>query len=209
MGRVDLNYEDQYYSNDINYIAGTDEAGRGCLLGPVVAGAVILPKDFHSPLLNDSKKLSEKQREEAYQIIKDNAIAWAVAIVDAETIDKINILNASRLAMVSALNKLNHPIDMILTDAMKMDVNIPYEAIIHGDAKARCIAAASIMAKVTRDHICYELDKKYPNYHIAKHKGYGTKEHLKILRELGPIKGLYRYSYAPVKRCFIKTIKLI
>lgn len=205
---MSLDYEKQYYSQDIKYIAGCDEAGRGCLLGPVVAGAVILPQGFHCDLIDDSKKLSEKQREEAYQIIKENALAWAVAEVSAEEIDEINILNASRKAMMLALSKLNHPIDMVLTDAVKMNLEIPFEAIIHGDAKAQCIAAASIMAKVTRDHICYELDKKYPEYGIAKHKGYGTKFHLDKLEKYGPIKGLYRYSYAPVKKFFIEKIKL-
>ena len=205
---MSLDYEQQYYSKDIQYIAGCDEAGRGCLLGPVVAGAVILPKDFKCDLINDSKQLSEKQREEAYQIIKENAISWAVAEVSAEEIDEINILNASRKAMVMALNKLNHRYDMILTDAVKMQTDLPFEAVIHGDAKAMCIAAASIMAKVTRDHICYELDKKYPDYQIAKHKGYGTKLHMEMLKKYGPIKGLYRFSYGPVKELTIEKIKL-
>ena len=205
---MSLDYEQQYYSKDIKYIAGCDEAGRGCLLGPVVAGAVILPKDFKCDLINDSKQLSEKQREEAYQIIKENAIAWAVAEVSAEEIDQINILNASRKAMFLALEKLNHKYHMILTDAVKMKVDIPFEAIIHGDAKAMCIAAASIMAKVTRDHICYELDKKYPEYQIAKHKGYGTKLHMEMLEKYGPIEGLYRFSYAPIKKFKIEKISL-
>lgn len=205
---MSLDYEKQYYSKTIKYIAGCDEAGRGCLLGPVVAGAVILPKNFKCDLINDSKQLTEKQREDAYQIIKENAIAWAVAEVSPEEIDQINILNASRKAMVMALEKLNHQIDMILTDAVKMQTDLPFEAIIHGDAKAMCIAAASIMAKVTRDHICYELDKKYPDYQIAKHKGYGTKLHMELLKKYGPIKGLYRFSYAPVKAFTIEKIKL-
>ena len=205
---MSLDYEQQYYSKDIEYIVGCDEAGRGCLLGPVVAGAVILPKDFKCDLINDSKQLSEKQREEAYLIIKENAIAWAVAEVSPEEIDQINILNASRKAMIMALEKLNHKIDMILTDAVKMQTPLPFEAIIHGDAKAMCIAAASIMAKVTRDHICYELDKKYPEYQIAKHKGYGTKLHMELLKKYGPIKGLYRFSYAPIKEFTIEKIKL-
>lgn len=205
---MSLDYEQQYYSKEIRYIVGCDEAGRGCLLGPVVAGAVILPRGFKCDLINDSKQLSEKQREEAYQIIRDNAIAWAVAEVSPQEIDKINILNASRKAMMMAMEKLNHEYDMILTDAVKMQVDKPFEAIIHGDAKALCIAAASIMAKVTRDHICYELDKKYPEYKIAKHKGYGTKLHMEILEKLGPIKEIYRYSYAPIKNLFIKKINL-
>ena len=205
---MSLDYEQQYYSKDIKYIVGCDEAGRGCLLGPVVAGAVILPKDFKCDLINDSKQLTEKQREEAYQIIKENAIAWAVAEVSPQEIDKINILNASRKAMILAMEKLNHKYDMILTDAVKIQTDLPFEAIIHGDAKAMCIAAASIMAKVTRDHICYELDKKYPEYQIAKHKGYGTKLHMEILEKYGPIKEIYRYSYAPIKNLFIKKINL-
>ena len=203
-----LDYEQQYYSKDIKYIAGCDEAGRGCLLGPVVAGAVILPKDFQCELINDSKQLSEKQREEAYEIIKENAISWAIGVVSAEEIDEINILNASRKAMQIALSKLDHSYDMILTDAVKIKTDKPFEAIIKGDAKAMCIAAASIMAKVTRDHICYELDKKYPEYQIGKHKGYGTKLHLEILEKFGPIKSIYRFTYAPVKKSLIKSIKL-
>lgn len=203
-----LDYEQQYYSNDIKYIVGCDEAGRGCLLGPVVAGAVILPKDFKCDLINDSKQLNEQQREEAYQIIKENAIAWAVAEVDAEEIDQINILNASRKAMILAMEKLGHKYDMILTDAVKMETDLPFEAIIHGDAKAMCIAAASIMAKVTRDHICYELDKKYPEYQIGKHKGYVTKLHLEILKTYGPIPHLYRYSYGPVRDLKIEKVNL-
>ena len=203
-----LDYEQQYYSDDIQYIVGCDEAGRGCWLGPVVAGAVILPRDFKCDLINDSKKLSEKQREEAYEIIKKNAIAWAVAEVSAEEIDRINILNASRKAMVMAIEKLNHRVDMILTDAVKMSTPLPFEAIIKGDAKAMCIAAASIMAKVTRDHICYELDKKYPEYAIAKHKGYGTPLHIEKLKQYGPKKGLYRYSYKPIKAFLVEKINL-
>ncbi len=205
---MSLDYEQQYYSKDIKYIVGCDEAGRGCLLGPVVAGAVILPKDFKCDLINDSKQLSEKQREEAYQIIKENAIAWAVAEVSPQEIDEINILNASRKAMMMAMEKLNHPFDMILTDAVKIQTDKPFEAIIKGDAKAMCIAAASIMAKVTRDHICYELDKKYPEYQIAKHKGYGTKLHMELLEKHGPCKSIYRFTYAPVKKFLIKKIKL-
>ena len=205
---MSLDYENQYYSDDIKYIVGCDEAGRGCLLGPVVAGAVILPQGFKCDLINDSKQLSEHQREEAYEIIKENAIAWAVAEISADEIDEINILNASRKAMLMAMAKLNHPFDMILTDAVKIQTDLPFEAIIHGDAKAMCIAAASIMAKVTRDHICYELDKKYPQYQIAKHKGYGTKLHMEMLEKYGPIKHLYRYSYAPVKKFFIEKVKL-
>ena len=205
---MSLDYEQQFYSKDIEYIVGCDEAGRGCFLGPVVAGAVILPRDFKCDLINDSKKLSEKQREEAYEIIKNNAIAWAVAEVSAQEIDQINILNASRKAMLMAMSKLNHRYDMILTDAVKIKTDLPFEAIIKGDAKAMCIAAASIMAKVTRDHICYELDKKYPEYQISKHKGYGTKLHMEILEKYGPIKEIYRFTYKPIKKFLIKKVNL-
>ena len=205
---MSLDYEQQFYSKDIEYIVGCDEAGRGCFLGPVVAGAVILPRDFKCDLIDDSKKLSEKQREEAYEIIKNNAIAWAVAEVSAQEIDQINILNASRKAMLMAMSKLNHRFDMILTDAVKIKTDLPFEAIIKGDAKAMCIAAASIMAKVTRDHICYELDKKYPEYQISKHKGYGTKLHMEILEKYGPIKEIYRFTYKPIKKFLIKKVNL-
>lgn len=204
-----LDYEQQYYSKDIKYIVGCDEAGRGCLLGDVFAGAVILPKDFSCDLINDSKQLSEKQREEAFEIIKKNAIAYGVGRCTAEEIDQINILNASRLAMERAIENMNHQFDMIITDAVKMyKYDCPREALIHGDALSLCVAAASIIAKVSRDHYCKELDKLYPEYKIGKHKGYGTKEHMEILEELGPKEGLYRMTYAPVKKLFIKKVKL-
>lgn len=204
-----LDLENSYYTEEIHYIAGCDEAGRGCLLGPVVASAVILPKGFTSPLINDSKKLTEKQREEAYRIIQENAIAIGVGIIPPEKIDEINILEASRLAMEVALDNMNHPYDFVLTDAVTLKhIDKPQEAIIKGDAKALCIAAASIIAKVTRDHICYQLDKEYPEYHIAKNKGYGTKDHLEVLEEYGPKRGLHRFSYKPVKDSKIKKIKL-
>ena len=204
-----LDFEQQFYSDKVQFIVGTDEAGRGCLLGPVFAGAVILPKDFKCDLINDSKQLTEKKREEAYKIITENAIAWGVASCSVEEIDEINILNASRLAMIRAIQNMKHDYDMVLTDCMKMpDEKKPVIDLVHGDAKAQCIAAASILAKVSRDHCCYELDKKYPEYHIAKHKGYGTKDHLQALEEHGPVKGLHRFSYAPVKACLIERVKL-
>ena len=204
-----LDYENQYYSKDIQLIVGCDEAGRGCLLGRVYAGAVILPKDFSCDLINDSKQLTEKQREEAYKVIIENAIAYGIGYCTPEEIDRINILNASRVAMERAIENMNHKFDMILTDAVKMiNYDCPKEAVIHGDAKAQCIAAASILAKVSRDHHCYELDKEFPQYGISSHKGYGTKEHLEALKKYGPVKGLHRFTYAPVKELFIEKIKL-
>ena len=204
-----LDYEQQFYSDKINYIVGCDEAGRGCLLGDVFAGAVILPKDFVCDLINDSKQLTEKQREEAFDIIKQHAIAWGVGRCNVDEIDKINILNASRLAMERAIENMNHNFDMIITDAVVIKkYEVPMEALIHGDALSQCVAAASIIAKVSRDHYCLELDKQYPEYQIAKHKGYGTKIHMDALEKYGPKRGLHRFSYKPIKKFLIEKISL-
>ena len=174
-----LKYEKELYKEGITLIAGTDEAGRGPLVGPVVAAAVILPKNYCLEGLNDSKQLSEKKREKFYDIIIRDAISVGVGVVDAKTIDKINILEASRLAMKKAIKDLSVKPEYILSDAMKLDgINIPYKDIIHGDALSLNIAAASVIAKVTRDRMMEELDKKYPMYGFKKHKGYPTKEHL-------------------------------
>ena len=205
-----LDYEQQFYNKDIKLIVGCDEAGRGCLLGDVFAGAVILPRDFSCDLINDSKQLSEKQREEAFLIIKEKAIAWGVGRCSVEEIDKLNIYNASRLAMERAIKDMNHHFDMIITDAMNMkrEDDIPVISLIHGDALSQCVAAASIIAKVSRDHYCLELDKQYPEYQIAKHKGYGTKIHLDALEKYGPKKGLHRFTYKPVKKYLLEKISL-
>lgn len=204
-----LDYEKQFYSKDITFVVGCDEAGRGCLLGDVFAGAVILPQDFSSDLINDSKQLTEKQREEAFNIIKEKAVAWGVGRCTPEEIDKYNILNASRIAMERAIVDMNHSFDLIITDAVKMKrEDVPVIPLIHGDALALCVAAASIVAKVSRDHYCLELDKKYPEYQIAKHKGYGTKVHLETLEKYGPKKGLHRFTYAPVKKFLIEKVSL-
>lgn len=204
-----LDYEQQFYNKKIKLIVGCDEAGRGCLLGDVFAGAVILPQDFQCDLINDSKQLTEKQREEAFIIIKEKAIAWGVGRCTAEEIDEINILNASRLAMERAIEDMNHRFDMIITDAVKMDkYDVPKVALIHGDALSECVAAASIIAKVSRDHYCLELDKKYPQYEIAKHKGYGTKVHMEALEKYGPMKGLHRFSYKPIKKFLTQQMTL-
>ena len=204
-----LDLDEQYYAQGYQCIVGCDEAGRGCLLGPVFAAAVILPKGLDSPLINDSKKLTAKKREEAYDFIVNNAVAYAVAYVDADEIDEVNIYNASRMAMQRAIAKLNHDFDLVLTDAMKMP-NYPKDVVdvIHGDALSLSIAAASILAKVSRDRLCLELDKEYPQYNIKKNKGYGTKDHLEALKKYGPVKHLHRFSYAPVKACFIEKVSL-
>lgn len=206
---MSLDLDKEYYSNEVKYIVGTDEAGRGCLLGPVFAAAVILPEGFYDPLINDSKKLTAKQRDKAYDIIIKNAIAYAITFVDPEKIDEINILEASRLGMKMAIDQLNHKFDLVLTDYMKIPgYDVPVIPIAHGDAQSINIAAASILAKVSRDRYCDILDEKYPQYGIKKHKGYGTKEHMEALQKYGPVKGLHRFSYEPIKNLFIEKVSL-
>ncbi len=193
-----LAYEKDLYKKGYKLIAGTDEAGRGPLVGPVVASAVILPMNYQLDGLNDSKQLSEKKREKFYDILMHDAISIGIGIVDNKEIDKINILEASRKAMNIAINNLNIKPDYILTDAMKLDRDVPVLPIIHGDALSLSIAAASVIAKVTRDRIMVELDKEYPQYEFAKHKGYPTKKHLELMKKYGIIDE-YRMSYKPVK----------
>lgn len=177
-------YEREY--GNYKFICGIDEAGRGPLAGPVVAGAVILPKDCDILYINDSKKLSEKKREELYEIITKKAVSWAVGIVEQDVIDKINILQATYEAMRQAINKLSVQPDILLNDAVIIpDVKIKQVPIIKGDAKSISIGAASILAKVTRDRIMQDYDKLYPQYQFGKHKGYGTKEHTSIIKEIG------------------------
>lgn len=180
--------ENKLYDKDINYICGIDEAGRGPLAGPVVVGAVILPKDSFIEGVNDSKKVSEKKREKLYEIITSEAIAYSVGIVDHKKIDEINILNATKLAVKIAIEGLKQRPDLIMVDALNnMDTDgIPYMSIIKGDAKCYSIAAASIIAKVTRDRIMREWDSVYPAYGFAKHKGYGTASHIQAIKENGP-----------------------
>lgn len=176
------------YENNIEYICGIDEAGRGPLAGPVVVGAVILPKDSFIEGVNDSKKISEKKREKIYEQIIEEAISYSVGIVDQKTIDEINILNATKLGVKIALEGLKQRPDVIMVDALtNMDtLGIPYISVVKGDAKNYSIAAASIIAKVTRDRIMKEWDEIYPAYGFAKHKGYGTAEHIRVIKENGP-----------------------
>jgi len=166
---------------------GTDEAGRGCLSGPVVAAAVILPKNFKHPLLDDSKKLSEKQRQLLRPIIEEKALAYSVGIVDEKEIDAINILQASILAMHKAIDSLSLVPDFIIVDGNKFNTykTIPHQTIIKGDAKYKSIAAASILAKTYRDDLMEKLHKEHPSYNWKKNKGYPTKEHRKAIREHG------------------------
>ena len=180
-------------------ICGIDEAGRGPLAGPVAAGAVILPKDCTLLYLNDSKKLSEKRREELFVQIKEQAVAWCVGIVGPERIDEINILQATYEAMRQAVAGLGVKPDLLLNDAVEIPgVDIMQVPIIKGDAKSVSIAAASILAKVTTDHMMVEYDQLFPDYGFAKHKGYGTAAHIQAIQELGP---------CPIhRRSFIRNI---
>ncbi|MCQ2794753.1 MAG: ribonuclease HII [Bacilli bacterium] len=205
-----LDFEKKFYSKTINFIAGTDEAGRGPIVGPVVAAAVIFPKDYKNEDINDSKKLSTKKREALEKIIKKDALSYAVSFISAKEIDKINIYEASRKAMITALHNLKHKYHMVITDAMPL----PMEAckvipLVKGDAKSLAVAAASILAKVARDRYMDELDKKYPKYKFKEHKGYPTKEHLRLLKELGPIDSEYRFSYKPVKDLHYQQLSLL
>ncbi|MDD2181292.1 MAG: ribonuclease HII [Bacilli bacterium] len=193
-------YEKELYKNGIKNIGGVDEVGRGPLIGPVVASCVVLPKGFILEGLNDSKKISEKKRDLFYSYILENCLAYGIGIVDAKEIDEINIYEASKKAMILAINevqkqiKLNH----VLIDAMKLELDVDSTSIIKGDANSISIAAASVVAKVTRDKMMYDLDKLYPMYEFGKHKGYPTKKHIAAIKEYGLIEG-YRKTYGPVK----------
>lgn len=203
------NIDNEYRQQGYIYIAGTDEAGRGPLAGPVVACAVIFPPRYENPLIDDSKKLSEKVREELVSVIKENAICYGIAIVEASEIDEVNIYQASRQAMEEALAKLTHPYDLVLTDAMPLpSQKVGVVPLIKGDTLSLSIAAASILAKVTRDHIMNEIDAMYPQYGFKVHKGYPTKKHIENLKKFGPIKGIHRFSYKPVSDVFNEQLTL-
>lgn len=205
---IDLyEYENNLYAQNIKYIGGVDEVGRGPLIGPVVAACVVLPKDFILEGLTDSKKLSEKKRDKFYGYIKEHALAYGIGIIGPEKIDEVNIYEASKLAMYEAIKQVKKqlPLEHVLIDAMPLDLDIPSTSIIKGDAKSISIAAASVIAKVTRDRMMYELDEKYPEYGFAKHKGYPTKLHVEKLKEYGLIDG-YRKTYGPVKEILEERI---
>ena len=189
-------FEREYNEKGYELIGGIDEAGRGPLFGPVVAACVVLPKGCLIEGVNDSKKLSEKKREELFDIIKEKAVAWGVGIVDNDTIDEINILEATRKAMHEAVCNLKVKPDYIFVDAEKhVDTcGIPYLPIVKGDALSINISCASIIAKVTRDRMIDELSKKYPEYELDKHKGYGTKAHIEAIKKYG-ITPLHRKSF--------------
>lgn len=190
-------YEKLYREKGYELIAGCDEAGRGPLAGPVVASAVILPNDFVLEGLDDSKKLSLKKRNLFFDYIKEHALAYAVTVIDVETIDKINIYESSRLAMNRSVDNLSIKPDYILTDAMPLNRDNCLD-IIKGDQKSITIAAASVLAKVTRDRLMEEMDLLYPMYGFKQHKGYGTKLHLENIKKYGILIGVHRLTYKPV-----------
>ncbi len=196
---IDLyKYEKELWNNGINYIGGVDEVGRGPLVGPVVTACVILPKDFVLEGLTDSKKLTEKKRNIFYDYIMDHALSVSVGMMDEKVIDEVNIYEATKLAMYQAINNSKIKPEHVLIDAMKLDkLDVPSTSIIKGDAKSITIAAASVIAKVTRDRMMIELDKKYPMYGFAEHKGYPTKKHIEALQKYGVLDN-YRMTFHPV-----------
>lgn len=190
-------YERELIDKGIELIAGVDEVGRGPLIGPVVAAAVILPKNYQLDGLTDSKKLSEKKREEFFRIIQRDAVAIGVGVIDEKRIDEVNIYEATKEAMKMAINNLECKPEHVLIDAMKLELDCPSTSIIKGDLKSLTISAASVIAKVTRDHMLYEMDLEYPMYDLKNNKGYGTKKHLEAIKEYGITK-YHRLSFKPV-----------
>jgi ribonuclease HII len=192
-------YERNAFAAGKHLVAGIDEAGRGPLAGPVVAAAVILPENFKLLGLNDSKQISESKRDEFFDIIKENAVSFGISIIDSQTIDRVNIFEATKLAMKEAIFKLNPQADHVLIDAVKLDnLTSSSESIIKGDAKSISIAAASILAKVTRDRLMRDIHEEFPVYDFKSNMGYGTKYHLEKLKEFG-ITPYHRKTFAPVK----------
>ncbi|BBA92527.1 ribonuclease HII [Streptococcus ruminantium] len=193
-----LCYEKALYENGVEWIAGVDEVGRGPLAGPVVAAAVILPKGCKIRYLNDSKKIPKSRHEAIYQEVMEQAVAIGIGIKNAEIIDQVNIYEATKLAMLEALEKLDKEPQHLLVDAMKLDSSIPQTSIIKGDANSLSIAAASIVAKVTRDRLMADYDREFSGYGFAKNAGYGTAEHVEGLNKLG-ITPIHRRSFEPIK----------
>jgi ribonuclease HII len=197
--RCSGSYERELRRQGYRSIAGADEAGRGALFGPVYAAAVILPPEHGIRGLRDSKQLTPTRREELAGEIRAKAVGWAVALAEAAEIDQINIYQASRLALRRAVEALSATPDYVLVDALRLDLSVKQAGIIKGDAKIQCIAAASILAKVSRDACMAEWDARYPQYGLARHKGYGTAEHLEALERFGP-SPQHRTTFEPVRR---------
>lgn len=204
-----LKFERSYYSDEVSAIVGIDEAGRGPLAGPVVAAAVVFPKSYKNEDIDDSKKLTAKKRLKLFEEIKEHALAYGIAFASAEEIDELNIYKATKLAMKRALEQIHVDYQLILTDAMPLQgLPAPVIPIIKGDAKALNIAAASVLAKVTRDQYMEELQEKYPNFSFGVHKGYDTKAHMEELERFGPIEGIHRKSFKPVGKFFQEQLTL-
>lgn len=199
-------YEKELWDANINYIGGVDEVGRGPLIGPVVTACVILPKDFYLEGLTDSKKLTEKKRDIFYDYIMEHALAVSVGMMDEKVIDEVNIYEATKLAMYQAIENCEIKPEHVLIDAMKLEkLEMPSTSIIKGDAKSISIAAASVIAKVTRDRMMIELDKKYPMYGFKSHKGYPTKKHVEAIEKYGLIDG-YRKTFKPISEIYAKKL---
>ena len=192
-----LKYEKELYNKGYSLIAGVDEVGRGPLVGPVVAAAVILPKNYKLEGLTDSKKLTEAKRNYFDEIIKRDAISYGIGVIDNDIIDEVNIYEATKLAMKQAISNLKVKPDYVLTDAMKLDIDTPLTPLIKGDLRSLSISAASVIAKVYRDNLMYVLDKNYPYYNFKNNKGYPTKDHIEAIKKYGIIKE-HRISYHPV-----------
>lgn len=190
-------YEEQLYNEGYRFICGCDEAGRGPMAGPLVAAGVILPVNYKLDGLDDSKKLTPKKREKLYEIIKKDALYYEIEVISVEDVDMMNVYSASKEAMTRCVMRMPQT-DYVLTDCMPLDINLPILSLIKGDAKSASIAAASVLAKVTRDRLMDELDLVYPQYGFKKHKGYVTKLHLEMLEKYG-ISPVHRKSFAPVK----------
>lgn len=198
-------FEQYYIDQGYQVIAGCDEAGRGPIAGPVVIATVILPNDFNDQRINDSKKISEKKREMLYDVIIENALDYQVIVYDEKIIDKINIYQASKKGMEEGIEKLLLRPDFVLTDAMKLDERFNHLPIIKGDARSISIAAASILAKVSRDRIMKAYDQQYPQYGFASHKGYPTKQHREALEKYGVLP-IHRKTFEPVKSMCLKQM---
>lgn len=193
-------YENKYYSKGYKKIAGLDEAGRGCWAGPLVAAACIFPVGYKNDEIKDSKTLSIKKREKLFDLIIKDCLSYSIVFVESKKVDELNPKQASIYAMGLAIEKLSIKPDILLIDAEKIPSKTKTQSIIKGDAKSVSIAAASILAKVSRDRYMVKIDSKYPLYNFKKHKGYGTMEHLAALNKHGPIKNFHRYSYRPIKK---------
>jgi ribonuclease HII len=200
-----LNKEKEFYSASVKRIVGLDEAGRGPLAGPLFAAAVIFPPEYQNEEINDSKKLTPKKREALFEVIKQHALAYAIVSASVEEIDTLNILEADKMIMEKACEQLKGRYDFIITDDVPLHhPDKPLVSMIKADAQCLNVAAASILAKVSRDRYMDELDKRYPEYGFAHHKGYGTKEHLSALEKYGPIDGVHRKTFRPVSSYYLK-----